>query len=111
MPVCGGSHEEEAGRDRGGAGHRVTLRVQDVERPAGDIIAPDAPLAELMHACWASFIKTGEPKCGATAWPAYTPAADHLMEFGLESGVRTGIKKAEFKTQEMVGLPGLKLGK
>jgi para-nitrobenzyl esterase len=100
-----------ATRTRAGHATELPYVFKTWNRPVGDIIAPDAPLADLMHACWASFIKTGEPKCGATAWPAYTPAADQLMEFGLESGVRTGFKKAEFKTQEMVGLPGLKLGK
>ena len=78
-------------------------------RPVGDIIAPDAPLAELMHACWVGFIKTGAPACGSTPWPAYAASADQLMEFTTDSGVRTGFKKSAFTAQELVWLPQLGL--
>jgi para-nitrobenzyl esterase len=54
--------------------------------------AQDQAMATRMHACWVAFAKTGKPECGA-AWPAYTPAADQLMEFGLETAVRTNFRK------------------
>ncbi|MEQ1782199.1 MAG: hypothetical protein ABMA14_12615, partial [Hyphomonadaceae bacterium] len=78
--------------------------------PVGDIGAGDRPLADLMHGCWSSFIKTGAPACGSPPWPAYTPATDQLMEFSAAPGVRTGFKKGAFTAQQTIGLPGLKLG-
>jgi para-nitrobenzyl esterase len=75
--------------------------------PVGDVGEADKPMAELMHACWAAFAKTGAP---CAQWPAYTPSTDQLMEFSADSGVRTGFKKGPFTAQETVGLPGLKLG-
>jgi len=54
---------------------------------------------------------TGAPKCGSQAWPAYSPASDHLMEFGATSGVRTHFRKAQLDFQESVVLPTLALGK
>ncbi|RYG32090.1 MAG: hypothetical protein EON93_11830, partial [Burkholderiales bacterium] len=96
---------------RTSAGHATELPYvfKSWSRDVGDIIAPDAPLADLMHACWAGFIKTGAPACGSPAWPAYTAASDQLMEFNEASGVRTGFKKAPFTAQEMVWLPQLGL--
>lgn len=73
----------------------------------GNIGAGDRPMADLMHACWVSFAKTGAP---CAQWPAYTPAGDQLMEFGIDPGVRTGFKKGPFTALETVGLPPLKLG-
>ena len=51
------------------------------------------------------------PKCGAEAWPAYTPAKDQLMEFGASSGVRTNFRKIQLDSQEAAVLPTLALGK
>lgn len=54
----------------------------------------DKAMAALMHSCWVAFAKQGEPKCASgAAWPAYKPAADQLMEFGVASGVRTNFRK------------------
>ena len=78
--------------------------------PAGMINAKDQEVASLMHACWVSFAKTSVPKCGATDWPAYTPAGDQLMEFGAASGVRTHLRKTQLDAQEAVALPTLALG-
>lgn len=78
--------------------------------PVGDLGDGDMPLADLMHSCWSSFIKTGRPACGSPQWPAYTPESDQLMEFSAESGVRTGFKKGAFTAHETVGLGALKLG-
>lgn len=77
--------------------------------PVGDLGAGDLGVADLMHGCWSSFIKTGRPACGSPQWPAYTPDGDQLMEFSTESGVRTGFKKGAFTAQEKVGLGALKL--
>jgi para-nitrobenzyl esterase len=55
----------------------------------------DKDMEALMHACWVAFAKTGKPTCGSgAAWPAYDPAADQLMEFGVDPGVRTNFRKA-----------------
>ena len=78
--------------------------------PISQISAKDQAVATLMHACWVSFAKTGAPKCGAEAWPAYTPAKDQLMEFGAASGVRTSLRKAQLDFQETAVLPTLALG-
>jgi para-nitrobenzyl esterase len=78
--------------------------------PMSMVSAKDQAVAGLMHACWVSFAKTGVPKCGTEAWPAYTPAGDQLMEFGAESGVRTHLRKAQLDAQEAVTLPTLALG-
>ncbi len=78
--------------------------------PTSMVNAKDQEVASLMHACWISFAKTGAPKCGGQAWPAYTPAGDQLMEFGKDSGVRTHLRKAQLDVQEAVTLPTLALG-
>ena len=78
--------------------------------PMSMVSAKDQAVASLMHACWVSFAKTGVPKCGAEAWPAYTPAGDQLMEFSHESGVRAHLRKAQLDAQEAVTLPTLALG-
>jgi para-nitrobenzyl esterase len=78
--------------------------------PMSMVSAKDQEVAALMHACWVSFAKTGVPKCGAQAWPAYTPAGDQLMEFGKDSGVRTHLRKAQLDLQEAVTVPTLALG-
>jgi para-nitrobenzyl esterase len=78
--------------------------------PMDQVSEEDKAMARLMHACWVSFAKTGAPKCGGVAWPAYDPKADRLMEFGAESGLRTNFRKTQLDTQERVTLPRLGLG-
>jgi para-nitrobenzyl esterase len=75
------------------------------------VSAKDQAVADLMHACWVSFAKTSVPKCGTTAWPAYSPAADQLMEFGKDSGVRTHFRKPQLDAEEAATLPTLALDK
>lgn len=42
----------------------------------------DAPMADLMHAYWIAFARTGDPNGGGRpAWPAYSAAGDALMDF------------------------------
>jgi para-nitrobenzyl esterase len=79
--------------------------------PMSEVSDEDKAMASLMHACWVSFAKTGAPKCGPQAWPAYIPATDQLMEFGSSSGLQTNFRKMKLDAQEMVALPTLKLGK
>jgi para-nitrobenzyl esterase len=78
--------------------------------PMSMVSAKDLEVATLMHACWVSFAKTGVPKCGTEAWPAYTPAGDQLMEFGKESGVRTHFRKAQLDAELASVLPTLAVG-
>jgi para-nitrobenzyl esterase len=78
--------------------------------PMSIVSAKDQEVAHLMHACWVAFARTGAPRCGNEAWPAYSPASDQLMEFGAASGVRTHLRKAQLDAQEMVSLPTLALG-
>jgi para-nitrobenzyl esterase len=57
--------------------------------------------ATLSHSCWVAFAKNGTPTCaGGQAWPAYDPTTDQLLEFGIESGVRTHFRKAQLDAQE-----------
>ena len=78
--------------------------------PMSVVSDEDKAMAALMHACWVSFAKTGAPRCGSEAWPAYTPARDQLMEFGASSGVRTHFRKGQLDAQEAEVLPTLALG-
>jgi para-nitrobenzyl esterase len=78
--------------------------------PMSVVTDEDKAMASLMHACWVAFARTGAPRCGDAAWPAYTPAKDQLMEFGSRSGVRAGFRKAQLDAQEAAVLPTLKLG-
>lgn len=62
--------------------------------PLGVPTAQDLEMGALMHSCWVGFAKTGRPACASgPSWPAYDPAKDQLMEFGLDSGVRTHFRK------------------
>jgi para-nitrobenzyl esterase len=68
---------------------------------ASEIVQEDRDHAAVMHSCWVAFAKTGVPTCSnAPAWPAYTPARDQLIEFGLTTEVRTHFRKTELDAQE-----------
>ncbi|MET0272979.1 MAG: carboxylesterase family protein [Phenylobacterium sp.] len=79
--------------------------------PMSTVSDRDRAVASLMHACWVAFAKTGAPKCGSEAWPAYDPAKDVLMEFGDDSGLRTHFRKGRLDAQQAVALPTLALEK
>ncbi|MDB5417972.1 MAG: carboxylesterase type [Phenylobacterium sp.] len=79
--------------------------------PMNLVSEEDRQTAALMHACWVAFAKTGAPRCGGQAWPAYTPAGDQLMEFGAQPGVRTHLRKVQLDAQEAVTVPTLGLGR
>jgi para-nitrobenzyl esterase len=76
------------------------------------VSADDRAMADLMHSCWVVFAKTSTPACASgPVWPAYQPESDQLMEFGLESGVRTNLRKRQLDAQERVTIPTLALPK
>ena len=79
--------------------------------PMSVVSDEDRRMASLMHACWVAFARTGSPKCGAEAWPAYAPGSDQLMEFGASSGVRTHFRKTQLDAMEAVALPRLGLAR
>jgi para-nitrobenzyl esterase len=76
-------------------GSEIVYVFETGSKVAARAITPeDQALSSLMHSCWVGFAKTGKPVCkSGPAWPAYTAAADQLMEFGLTSGVRTNFRK------------------
>jgi len=74
---------------------------------ADQIQAQDRAMAALVHSCWVSFAKTGAPTCkGASAWPAYAPSRDQLMEFGLTADTRSEFRKAQQDAVERAVDPG-----
>jgi para-nitrobenzyl esterase len=79
--------------------------------PMSVVSEEDKQVAALMHACWVSFAKTGQPRCGGVPWPAYHPSTDQLMAFGAKSGVVAHFRKAQLDAQEAALLPTLALGK
>lgn len=76
--------------------------------PLSMVAADDRAMADLMHGCWVAFAKTGAPTCDI-AWPAYDPARDELVEFGVQSGARAGFRKTRLDAQQKAVLPGLAL--
>jgi len=60
----------------------------------------DRAMATLMHGCWVAFARSGAPRCGDDAWPAYEAQSDRLMEFGANSGVRTHFRKSQLDAQK-----------
>ena len=44
--------------------------------------------------------RTGKPACGPTAWPAYRPKEDQLMEFGVSSGLRKNFRKPYYDADD-----------
>jgi para-nitrobenzyl esterase len=66
----------------------------------------DRAMEHLMHSCWVGFAKTGAPQCDNQAWPMYTPQNDQLLEFGPNTAVVAGFRKAQYSALESVVLPG-----
>jgi para-nitrobenzyl esterase len=66
----------------------------------------DRAMARRVHSCWVAFIKTGAPACdGGPAWPAYTPADDRSMAFGLTVEVSQHWRKAKFDALDRLLAP------
>lgn len=76
--------------------------------PLSMVAADDRAMATLMHGCWVAFAKTGAPACDIV-WPAYDRAGDELVEFGAQSGLRTGFRKRQLDAQQLDVLPSLAL--
>jgi para-nitrobenzyl esterase len=73
---------------------------------ASEIVQEDRDHAALMHSCWVAFAKTGVPTCkGGPAWPAYRPASDQLLEFGLTTEVRTHFRTPQLDVDVGPGKP------
>ena len=65
--------------------------------PRASLILSGEDKAEtaLVHSCWVSFAKAGQPSCaGGPSWPRYTATADALVDFTLPAPVvKTGFEK------------------
>ena len=58
-------------------------------------------MGALMHSCWVAFAKADKPSCtGAPPWPQYSGAGDQLMEFAVDTGVRSHFHKSELDVIE-----------
>jgi para-nitrobenzyl esterase len=58
---------------------------------------PDKAMSNMMSAGWVSFAKTAKPSCApAPDWPAYDPATDQEMHFGVETKVEKPPHAAAF---------------
>ncbi len=77
--------------------------------PESAVAADDRAMAKLMHGCWVAFAKTGAPTCD-TAWPAYDPGSDQLVEFGAQTGQRSAFRKPQLDAQQAAAIPSLALG-
>ncbi|MDQ2861546.1 MAG: carboxylesterase family protein [Pseudomonadota bacterium] len=72
----------------------------------------DKAMTAFIHSCWVAFARTSVPTCaGAPAWPAYTTAADTLMNFDSPTTLKTHFRAAQYQAQEAAVLPTLGLGK
>jgi para-nitrobenzyl esterase len=69
--------------------------------------AEDRATEALMHSCWVNFAKSGAPNCGG--WTAFSTTSNRLMEFDLESGPKTDLRKAQYEALEARTLPTLAL--
>ena len=57
-------------------------------------------LTRLAHSCWVAFAWRGVPTCDGQAWPAYDPSTDQLLEFGIDTGVRTAFRRRQLDAHE-----------
>ena len=73
--------------------------------------ANDLAVTRLVHSCWVAFAKVGVPTCsGGVVWPAYTSAADTLIDFDSAATLKAGFRKPQYAAQEAAVLPTLGLG-
>lgn len=70
-----------------------------ISQLASVLTANDRAKAEMINGCWVAFATSGTPCNGSAAWPAYG-ADDRLLEFGSETVIRTGFRKAQLDLQE-----------
>jgi len=69
---------------------------------SSEIVDQDRAVAAFMHSCWVAFAKTGKPACatGGTAWPAYAPASDALMDFDSPATIVAHYRKTQLDAQQ-----------
>jgi para-nitrobenzyl esterase len=70
---------------------------------ASEIVDQDRAVAALMHSCWVSFARTGQPACQSAdgqPWTAYDPHTDLLMDFDAPARLIHGYRKPQLDAQE-----------
>jgi para-nitrobenzyl esterase len=92
--------EPDAGASHGAEIPFVFASWDDIPGANAFLTAQDRAMEGLMNGCWASFAKTGTPRCGTLAWPRYDAASDPLMAFGDELKVLHGFRKPMLDWQE-----------
>ena len=70
-----------------------------IDRLASVLTANDRAKAEMVNGCWVAFAVSGVPCKGSAEWPVYG-ADDRLLEFGNDTAIRTGFRKAQLDLQE-----------
>ena len=84
-----------AERERYGAFHAAEIGYVFGNLELFDAVpaADDRALSELMATMWTNFARTGEPNGeGLPVWPAYTRENEAYMEFGVDSGAKSGLR-------------------
>ena len=81
----------EKGLERFGAYHGAEVMYAYDNLGAdsdADYTEADYRLRDLMSAYWISFVRTGDPNApGLPTWRSFAQAPDHVMEFGVSSGM------------------------
>lgn len=65
----------------------------------------DRRMAHSIHSCWVGFVRDGDPHCDGTEWPRFDSARDEILEFGVQTGVRTHFKSRIYDALERADLP------
>ncbi len=69
----------------------IPFVFDNLDRAGVDVFLGEGPtpqhVADMMHAAWTSFIRTGDPSCEAAHWPAYDTGRRPTMVFGDAGGV------------------------
>lgn len=78
----------------------IPFAFNNLDRPGVDVFLGEGPtpqhVADAMHAAWTSFIRTGDPNCGALPdWPAYDTKRRATMVFDNVSQVVDDPSSAE----------------
>jgi para-nitrobenzyl esterase len=72
----------------------------------------DRAMTALVHSCWVSFARTGVLTCvGGPAWPAFTGERDTLIDFDVQTTLKSHFAAARYEAQAAAVLPTLGLGK
>ena len=82
-------------RERYGAFHAAEIGYVFGNVDLFDAVPTDADraLSELMATVWTEFARTGNPNAeGLPEWPAYTRENEAYMEFGADTGAKSGLR-------------------